>query len=76
LINSSDDGALFSDDSPIDYVAHSVQEELDENANKGEVINIDKPNIDKTEDDKPLNMDNEQEAEYVEAELFEDNPGF
>ena len=76
LINSSDDGALFSDDSPIDYVAHSVQEELTESANKGEVINIDKTDTDKTDTDKPLNMDNEQEAEYVEAELFEDNPGF
>lgn len=78
LINSSDDGGLFDDDTPIDYVANAVHEEIAEKANTGEAINIDAVNV--KEKPEPVNIDDAEEAEYAEAEMVEDsqtvNPGF
>lgn len=78
LINSSDDGGLFDDDTPVDYVANAVNEEIAENANKGAAINID--NEQTKSETKPINIDTAEEAQYTEAEMVEEgqtaNPGF
>ena len=60
IINSSDDTALYTTDESdnVDYIANSVHAQIEEDANKGDIINID--NID--------NIDNSVEVEVIKLE--------
>lgn len=57
LINSSDDTALYTTDESdnVDYIANSVHAQIEEDANKGDIINID-------------NIDNSVEVEVIKLE--------
>lgn len=57
LINSSDDTALYTTDESdnVDYIANSVHAQIEEDANKGAIINID-------------NIDNSVEVEVIKLE--------
>lgn len=57
IINSSDDSVLFTSDEQdnVDLLSESVQDDIAENANKGDIINID-------------NIDNSVEVEVIKLE--------
>lgn len=57
IINSSDDTALYTTDESdnVDYIANSVHAQIEEDANKGDIINID-------------NIDNSVEVEVIKLE--------
>lgn len=57
LINSSDDTALYTTDESdnVDYITNSVHAQIEEDANKGDIINID-------------NIDNSVEVEVIKLE--------
>ena len=57
LINSSDDTALYTTDESdnVDYIANSVHAQIEEDANKGDIINID-------------DIDNSVEVEVIKLE--------
>ena len=57
IINSSDDTALYTTDESdnVDYITNSVHAQIEEDANKGDIINID-------------NIDNSVEVEVIKLE--------